>query len=128
VGSAASVAGPSDGVGSPAAEADADGSPVADADGSPVGDAAPEGVADAVPALRDGLGVTVAPLAVVAGLPVRPVVVGEEGWGVEGAFVVGFGAAVVRVGADVAVAAGGATRGICPAPNRKPMTLPAGGS
>ena len=46
----------------------------------------------------------------------------------EGAVVDGFGAAVVRVGVDVVVAAGGAMLGAWPEPNRKPMTLPAGGA
>ena len=59
---------------------------------------------------------------------------------VAGAAVDGFGAAVVVFGVDVAVGlvvvgragssavgSGGATRGCCPEPNRKPTTVPGAG-
>ena len=47
-----------------------------------------------------------------------------------GAEVVGFGFVVVFVGVGVLVlvAAGGAMRGCCPEPNRKPTTEPGAGS
>lgn len=89
-----------------------------------MGEAVPDVVAPGVVALGD----VAAGLGVADRGPADPVVVLDVAVGVEGAFVVGFAAAVVRVGAEVAVAAGGATRGAWPEPNAKPMTLPAGGS
>ncbi len=117
---------------------------------SAVGDA-PDGVAEA--ASEVGCGVSVEALGELDGdgvrvrlasedgedVPVPPVAVALRGavvvrgaLVVRGADVVVRGAAVVFgvvvAGADVAAGAGGAIRGCWPEPNRKPMTLPAGGS
>jgi len=118
---------------------------------SAVGDAADD-VAEA--ASEVGCGVSVEALGEVEGVAVRVRLASEDGEDVpaspvavalRGAFVVVRGALVVRgadvvvrgadvvfgvvvAGADVAAGAGGAIRGCWPEPNRKPMTLPAGGS
>lgn len=55
-------------------------------------------------------------------------VVGPDALVARGVSVVGSGAVVAGAGAAVGDGAGGAVRGCWPDPNRKPMTLPAGGS
>lgn len=129
VGSAASVVGGAESeaeVAGPAPAADGldDGDLVAVAEADPLAFA--EGVAPPpadVVALEVSRGVLALPREVRGVDELDPVaLVGR------GAEVVGFGEAVVGFGAVVVGAGtGGAVRGCCPEPKRKPMTLPPGG-
>ena len=121
VGAAASA------VGSAVADSVAEGEPdaVGLGEGEPLGEVLAEGRADADPPFVLG----VDPVFVVD--EVDPaVVLAAVGLGADVVFLgadVALGFVVVGAGWLVAVGSGGATRGCCPEPNRKPTTVPGAG-
>ena len=103
--------------------ADADPDAVALGEGEPLGDVLAEGRVDAGPPFVPGVDPVpvvddVDPAVVAVGLGADVVFLGVD-------VVLGF--VVVGAGWLVAVGFGGATRGCCPEPNRKPTTVPGAG-